>query len=442
MLESIRLPNTKMYTPYFLGVFFFALLILIPMLGESALACSVIICLSVLIIFFFLNYLSLSDEFRFLFTLCICSFLLRALLTLIIDPSINSFFNGIWENHPDNFTYDNRGWYLAQEWKKGNFVGISTNKGGYFYLVGIIYFLFGHTMLGAKIVNGLIGVLTIIFIYLITREIYGRRVAQIASLLVGFFPSLVLWSAMLLKDTLAIFLIVLSVWSTVRLHNQFRIRYVVIMIASIAYYMQIRYYIVPFMVAVILSSFLIRSERRLARNIFITATMVVIFVVVWRYSPGETKEVFSNYSVNLTTVSKIRSGFAVGGSEFLGDAKVNSPIQALKFLPLGLLYFFFGPFPWQVHGLNQIMTIPEVLIWYCLMPFIIYGIVYTLKNKFAKSYVITTLTVALTLIYTFGMTNMGSLYRYRAQVLVFYLIFAALGISKRRDRRLGIAEES
>jgi len=433
MIELTGIASSKIHL-FFLETVFLVLLFLIATLGESVLSPLLIVCISIAIIFIFVGSVSKAEEFRFLIILCVCSFLLRVSLAIIIN-SFAVFFG------PDAGTYDRDAWNLAQELRRGQTDTIMEYN-GYTRFVAAIYFVFGHTLIGAKIVNGFLGTLVVIFIYFIVKEIYGNKVAGIASLLVAFFPSLILWSALLLKDTLTGFLIVLAIWNTMRLHNQFRIRSIIILLVSIACLTQLRYYIVPFIAISIFTSFFIRPSQGLFRSISIAVIVILLFAVAWQYMPEKTKERYDSYSISITEIDEVRSGFAVGGSEFTGEMKINSYTGALKFLPLGLLYYFFGLFPWQAHGLRQIVTIPEVLIWYCLVPFMIYGFIYAVKKTAIKAYLILIYTMLMTLAYTFGITNMGALYRFRAQMLVFYFIFVALGITRFRDRKLNVDEQN
>ncbi len=411
---------------------FFALVAVLPFIGGEASACFVIAGLGIILLSLFVRALSPEDEFRFLLAFCICSFLLRGSLAIIVHP-FDSFFA------PDTGAYDSRAYSLAQGGQP------SLGKAaGYIYFVAGIYRVFGHTPVGAMIANGFLGTLTTVFVYLIARDIYSRKVARTAFLLTAFFPSLILWSALLLKDTLSVFLIVLIIWSTIKLHRQFRIRYVIMILVSTAYLTQIRYYIVPFVVAAVLSSFLIQPIRRLGRSMLVGVTVAMLFFAIWQYAPGETKGRYSGYSVDLASVNDIRAGFAGGGSEFLGDIRIGSYVEAIKFLPVGLLYFFLGPFPWQIkiHRPLQVIALPEVLMWYCLVPFMVYGLGYILRHRIRSSYPIIVYVMLLTLAYSFTITNMGSLYRFRAQMLVFYFIFVAVGITRFRDRRSRFAGRS
>ena len=226
------------------GIGFFFLLFA-PVLGNAVIASLVIACLGLVSIFLFVRVISPADEFRFLVALCICSFVLRAFLAFVIHP-FAEFFG------PDALGYDRAAWSLSAGWREGNSSIAAGGLAGYIYFVGAIYSIFGHTPIGAKIVNGFLGTLTVVFIYLIAREIYGKKVARTASLLAAFFPSLILWSALMLKDSLAGFLIIVIIWSTIKLHRQFLTRYVVVLVVGLACFTQIRFYLAPYITAIVI----------------------------------------------------------------------------------------------------------------------------------------------------------------------------------------------
>ncbi len=406
----------------------FVLALTVVAFGSGIMACFFITILGIVIILFSLRSFVPADDFKFLAMLCICSFLLRVSLAFILHPWAQFF-------GPDAAGYDRRAWLLAQNWRSGD-VALS-GRGGYDYLVMIVYVIFGHTPIGAKVVNGILGTHTAVFIYLIARDIFGRKVARTSFVLVAFFPSLLLWSSLMLKDALVMFMITLTIWSAMKLHRRFRIRYVVIILASMAYLTNIRYYIASLIMAAIISSFLVQPLRRLIRSIFVGLVLAILFAVVWQYALGNTEGHHAGYPLDLARINDVRQGFAGGGSKFLGDVRIESYMEALKFMPLGFSYFFLGPFPWQIkiHRPLQVMAVPEVLIWYFLLPFMIYGFAYTLRNSFGRSYPIIIYVSILTLAYTLTITNMGSLYRFRAQMLIFYFIFVGVGIVRFRNRR-------
>jgi hypothetical protein len=137
-------------------------------------------------------------------------------------------------------------------------------------------------------------------------------------------------------------------------------------------------------------------------------------------------------SDGLETVNYLRGELAEGDSVYGMDTELDSPLRAITYLPRGLAYFLLAPAPWQIFNLRQALTFPEMLLWYCLLPAIWQGVRYGLRNRFGPTATLLSFAVVLTVAYAVVETNLGTAYRHRAQVLVVYLIFAALGLVHRR----------
>ncbi len=107
--------------------------------------------------------------------------------------------------------------------------------------------------------------------------------------------------------------------------------------------------------------------------------------------------------------------------------------NAIKYLPFGITIFLLRPFPWEARNLIQIFTVPETLFWYVLL---FYCFFRGLKAvKFSKYHsVVLSYLIILTIGYAMVAGNMGTSYRYRSQVLPFYLIFIAKGLTSRKKR--------
>ena len=112
---------------------------------------------------------------------------------------------------------------------------------------------------------------------------------------------------------------------------------------------------------------------------------------------------------------------------------------------MGAVYLLFAPFPWQVTSLRQSITLPEMVIWWASFPLLILGVWFTLKYRLRMASPILIFTVMLTLAYSVFQGNVGTAYRQRAQVLVFYFIFVAVGfvlmLEKREERKQRREEE-
>jgi hypothetical protein len=147
---------------------------------------------------------------------------------------------------------------------------------------------------------------------------------------------------------------------------------------------------------------------------------------------------FDRYA-NLETLQRSRLDQASAESGFGKDVDVGTAEGALSVLPIGLVYLLFAPFPWQFNTLRQTITLPEMIIWWCAFPMLVLGLWYSLKYRLRSVSPIILFTTMLTVAYSLFQGNVGTAYRQRSQLLVFYFIFVAVGtiILKERaeDRR-------
>jgi 4-amino-4-deoxy-L-arabinose transferase-like glycosyltransferase len=75
---------------------------------------------------------------------------------------------------------------------------------GYIFFLAGIYSLFGPNDFIARLVNALLGVLTCWLTYILTIELFNKRTALIAALMIAIFPSLIAWTNILATENLFI----------------------------------------------------------------------------------------------------------------------------------------------------------------------------------------------------------------------------------------------
>jgi bacteriorhodopsin len=109
------------------------------------------------------------------------------------------------------------------------------------------------------------------------------------------------------------------------------------------------------------------------------------------------------------------------------DVDVQTTEGALTAIPVGIIYLLFAPFPWQLASLRQSMALPEMLIWWLSFPLLVLGLWYGVKQRLRAVAPIVIFTTMLTLAYSLVQGNVGTAYRQRSQLLVFYFIFVAVG---------------
>jgi hypothetical protein len=415
-------------------VVFVSIALMIPNDAQPAL----IFCIVLTFMAGFVIYRVREDR-RFLLQIFIMGLLTRMLVgALIYRFELQGFFGG------DAFTYDIYGDLLARSWQYGSVFAdewFTTGGGGgwgMLYVVGAIYTVVGRNMLAVQFFNAVAGAATAPIIYLCAHHIFGNsRVARASAYLVALYPSLILWSSQGLKDGPIIFLLAISMLATLKLGEKLSLKYLLILIGSLFGILSLRFYIFYMLLAAIVCTLVIGTRAFSAQSllrqfiIIIGIGMAMIYLGVSRTASLQ----IENYA-NLQAVQSSRSTQSrLATSGFANDVDVTTTSGALTAIPIGLVYLLFAPFPWQFLNLRQGITLPEMILWWGVFPVFILGLWFAIKYRLRQVLPILIFTLMLTLAYSLVQGNVGTAYRQRSQLLIFYFMFVAVGLGLLRELR-------
>ena len=380
-----------------------------------------------------------NDEKTFLFRLFLVGLMARIVLAAVINMGhMEEFFGG------DANTYDIFGRSLLQGLygddyhmqKYQGFVASGAGAWGMLYLVAGIYEVVGRNMLAIQLVNAAVGAATGVVVYHTAMALFSNlRVAKLAALLVTFFPSLILWSSQALKDGLIILALAVSILATLRLMEKVTVKWVLVITVSLLALLSLRFYIFYMMTASVAGSFImgmksLSAQSFLQRFVAVTAIgLAFTWFGVLQYAGSQ----FDRFA-NLQQIQMSRQDQAEAGSGFGKDVDVTTTEGALTVIPLGVVYLLFAPFPWQFSTLRQSITLPEMTVWWMAFPLLVLGMWYSIKHRLRQVAPIVIFTTMLTLVYSVFQGNVGTAYRQRSQLLVFYFIFVAVGFVIMKER--------
>ena len=416
-----------------------AVMIVAHPLGPLAVLFGAVCAIAVVI---FINKKFEGDELIFLRRLFIISLILRVILATVTQVfELQAFFGG------DSITYDRAGNALYNFWF-GNmnevnayylsFATRGTGSGfGMAYIVAAIYSFVGRNPLATQLFNSVLGAGTACLIYTCAKQIFSNiRVAKTAAIFVGVFPSLVLWSSQGLKDGIICFLLALAVNNLLSLQHKFSLFDVTLLMLSMIGIYTLRFYIFFAFAIASIGAYFLGAQKSLSSIAKQTAVLVVITLgLTYLGVLRNAQENIDTYS-SLESLQNSRSDQAMNAESGFGqDSDISTPSGALQVLPLGLAYLMLAPFPWQMTNFRQLITLPEVFLWWALIPFLVTGVWYTLKNKLRGSIAIILLTLLLTISYAIFQGNVGTAYRMRAQMQIFYFIFIAVGLTIWQEKR-------
>lgn len=382
-----------------------------------------------------------ESDFQFLWFLMLAGALLRVVLAMgMRHAGVNEAIA------PDEYTFhDNGRWFLG--WLEGDFSTPfsarwqGTSDLGYFAVVGTLYYVFGVHAVVPVLLNCLIGALCAVPAYHLAGHVAGRRSARAAAVFVTFFPSLVLWSTLLIRDAAVLLLVLWTVVFVQRLLRRFSMRTLILLVVCLGLLATLRAYLFVLITVGGGMSFVVAGIRRPGRAALATVGAVLGAVLLVKVL-GLGADTISRASLEHIAARRHWNSFGAGGFD-TGEFDLSTPTGALTYLPYGLMWFLLSPFPWQSSG-RQALAIPDVLVWYVAIPLVVVGLIYGLRRRRRASMAPLLCALLITVLHSLWEGNVGIIFRHRAHVLVLFLPFAAVGLQRllHRARRRAAADRA
>jgi hypothetical protein len=342
----------------------------------------------------------------------------------------------------DASTYDAFGNVLCQSWHGLvnpndpwliRATSFKVSGWGMLYYVAAIYYLIGQNPLAVQLITAALGASSAVIIYKVVMLLFQQpRIARTSALLVAFSPSMILWSSQALKDAPIVFCLSLCALYTLKLREKFSLKPLALLLVFLFCVYSLRHYAFYILFISIAGALLMGTKNFSPVRILQGGLLVLVlgFAFVF-FGANDVAKGFD--------LKDIQARRAYGAKEaksgYGGDVDITDTQAALTFLPIGLLYVLLSPFPWMI-GVRQLIILPELLLWWLSFPLLIKGYVYAIRHRLKESFVLCLFTVGLTLVYALYQTNVGTAYRHRAQMYIFFFIFISIGWEMRRTRQL------
>jgi len=298
--------------------------------------------------------------------------------------------------------------------------------------------------LGPPILNLFAGVWTCLAVWALGREVFDGTVGRTAALLCAVFPSLVLWSVLNVRDSVATLLVTVIVLVAVRSYRRIHLPDIVVFLALALLLTTVRDYMGLLLVAGLILGYSLAARPGKLGSTMVMGTVMALglFFLLEQLdilTPEIVEDPFASAAALRTTLQQDFVG-GVASSAYATGIDTSTLRGALTYLPLGLVYFLFAPFPWAITSTLQLITLPETLLWYALVPFTIVGLRRGLRREHASGLLIMGVLAISVSSYALVEGTFGTAYRHRSQFLPLFFVFAAQGLRWWRVRRKGIRD--
>ncbi len=422
---------------------------------------------------FFIGMRKESKERKVLGTLFLIVFSLHVLGVILMYYTNFQPFSG---GGGDYTIYQQNAQLIAGRVHQGNFSLQGIDLGNYYpVIVGYIYTFTVASMLIGQLFNAWLVALLIIFIYLIVREIGGtEKEGFLTGLMASVYPSLAFYGSLLLKDALVVLLCMTGLLLTLKIvknfsilkflgffiiltsliHSRFYVGYALMFGFVISWFLISNFNIKKRIIYGIIMVFILGFSPQILGNGYYGSTNLIIYLNPKRITfykeivyappvqsppvqlpPVQSPPVQSPPQVKPPALQPTASGTGRSSSIAMKTGLEN-PVAFIKNTFLSFIYAFIGPFPWQLEIKRYLFVLPEMIIWYFLLFFIIKGIINSIKKRNKIIFPLIIFSIFVMGVLSIFMSNFGIITRIRMPVFLALSCLFPLGFERIKNIKI------
>lgn len=379
--------------------------------------------------------ISVSSDRAFLWRLCISAFITRLAIIIlyVMTDAIERFQLSL-----DHLRYDREGVWAMNAMDFGDFAYKSWIDDGWFQFVGLIYFLLWPSPFLIQLINITLNTVTVIPLFLIVRRLTPDvRIQRFYAVLLAFFPSILFWSTLMLKDAAGILAVALIVHGVFVLRQKFSLYSLLALLAGLVIFIGTRTYLFIVIVMLMPAAFLLfpYGKNRLPWRAILLPALIGLVPMAIGYGYFASGEFQRSLYFDINYINHIRGSMATGSGAMFDDGGHTWGRGILQdaWLAITTVFAVFVPVnPFDLANIRQIAALPFVLVMIYLILPLIRGVkeIWRLRRLTAPIMVIATGVLA---VYVGGTSNTGALFRWTAQVMPYFLMAIAFAAFPRRS---------
>jgi 4-amino-4-deoxy-L-arabinose transferase-like glycosyltransferase len=338
----------------------------------------------------------------------------------------------------DAMTFESRAW----EWSQGGFfeaLAQFTGPSSYFisWILSVLYSVTGRSLLIAQSVSLLFGMGTVWMGWLLAKALWGERVAGKAGWVLALFPTLILYSALTMREAYVQFFILLALNGVVSWcrcgHAKPMLLAIFGVVAATFFHGAMVVGLLTFLLVVSVSAGY-RLVKALLRSRVHALSAVLVLVA------GLGLGFFVSNMVSLPKIGNFESATDLGrivdrievstrdGAAYPQWTVPNDPVDLLYKSPVRVLYFLFSPFPWDVQKSRHMIGLLDGLVYIALVALIWRNRKEIWSDRASR----TVMLIVLSYIFVFGVAigNFGTGARHRTKIVGGLIVLSAPKLKK------------
>ncbi|SOC37705.1 phospholipid carrier-dependent glycosyltransferase [Salinicoccus kekensis] len=313
--------------------------------------------------------------------------------------------------------------------------------GFYSKFLGLLFHVYGDDRLFAQFLNIIIAVTAILIMIKIFKMLdISGRVQWFLVLLMAFFPHSLIFSSILMRESLISITIVLSLYFFTRWYKHRERSSALLSVVFVLLGASFHTAVMGILIGYLFGFIFYRHNTKEFKFSVESLVPFSIFAVITTYML-----VFPNVVADLPIFNKVDQVFnedvglyetvasASGGSAYLTGLEVNNLFQLLLYSPIKFIYFIASPMPWNIGSLNELIAFLLDGVFYIVALAVFIKNYYIIKERPILAILLLSV-MAGWFIFGLAISNAGTGLRHRFKF--FYIIVVILGViwDQRRKR--------
>ena len=363
----------------------------------------------------------------------ISNIIFAALAIRIIFILIGHYIHPLPDSTADARTFEGVAFNLS----KGGFHHILDRYAGpsprfISWLISIPYYLFGRSILMAQSMSLLFGIGSIFLGWKLAKEIWNDDIAKKVGWTIALFPSLILYSVLILREVYMVFFLLLALYgiaSWIKLNNNKSIFIAMLgFIGAIYFHGAMMVGALIFILIVFLRTLknLYKSLKNYKIGINNLILLSILIFAFTMYFSNKISVPYLGTFQKSTDISDLQQKTKIatrGTASWPEFTKINSPIEMFYKAPIRSIYFLFAPFPWDINKTRHLIGMFDAFLYMYLSFLILINLKFILKDPVLRIFLL--ILMAYIFVFGIGVGNFGTGIRHRSKFVVILILLAA-----------------
>jgi hypothetical protein len=367
----------------------------------------------------------------------VAKYLFIALILRIIFALVNTYIVPLPDTQFDSNFFERYAWELYEKNIGVNDINFYGNGLGYPLYLSYFYYIFEvRSPLFLQSLSVGAGVAVVFFSYKISTKIWDIKSSKRVALLVAIFPSLVLYSSIIMREMFILLFILISYYYLIDYFSEFKVKINNLFFALVSFTIagSLHGLALIFLVGFFFTAIYFCMRGFIKCKIkykFLLIPLFVVLLFIFEYF-----EFYIPYVGNLDKITNIDTYIQASNNRLLGNAsypeffKTDNWIQYLIYLPLRVLYFIGSPFIWDIKDTKHIVGYIDSIFYFYLF-FSFFRHYSSIMNNQALRGILYSI-IPILMAFSIATSNFGGAIRHRSTMIVFFIIIIAPFLKKIR----------